>query len=154
MTIKVRAAALLFAGLLLVSCGKKEPAKEVTSPAAGRGNAGSLVTEGQALLEKGDAEGAAELFRDAMRKDPKNVEARIGAARVQILRKAYDVASESLDMAAKIEPGTRDSNGRMQFDCSGFTSYVLNAVMQAYIPSYDLSNGIEAQEDGGPETEQ
>ena len=80
MTIKVRAAALLFAGLLLVSCGKKEPAKEVTSPAAGRGNAGSLVTEGQALLENGDAEGAAELFRDAMRKDPKNVEARIGAA--------------------------------------------------------------------------
>ena len=108
MTIKVRAAALMFAGLLLVSCGKKEPAKEVTSPAAGRGNAGSLVTEGQALLENGDAEGAAELFRDAMRKDPKNVEARIGAARVQIRRKAYDVASESLDMAAKIEPENRE----------------------------------------------
>lgn len=108
MTIKVRAAALLFAGLLLVSCGKKEPAEEVTSPAAGRGNAGSLVTEGQALLEDGDTEGAAELFRDAMRKDPKNVEARIGAARVQILRKAYDVAAESLDMAAKIEPGNRE----------------------------------------------
>ena len=108
MTIKVRAAVLLFASLLLVSCGKKDPAKEVASPAAGRENAGSLVTEGQALLEEGDAEGAAELFREAMRKDPKNVEARIGAARVQIRRKAYDVAAESLDMAAKIEPGNRE----------------------------------------------
>lgn len=108
MTIKVRATALLFAGILLVSCGKKEPAKEVTSPAAERGNAGSLVTEGQALLEDGDTEGAAELFRDAMRKDPKNVEARIGAARVQIRRKAYDVAEDSLNMAAKIEPGNRE----------------------------------------------
>ena len=108
MTIKVRAAVLLFAGLLLVSCGKKTPEKGESSPAAGRENTGSLVTEGQALLEDGDAEGAAELFRDAMRKDPKNVEARIGAARVQILRKAYDVASDSLDMAAKIEPGNRE----------------------------------------------
>jgi len=108
MRIKVRAAVLLFAGLLLVSCGKKMPEKGESSPAAGKGNTGSLVTEGQALLEEGDAEGAAELFRDAMRKDPKNVEARIGAARVQILRKAYDVASDSLKMAAKIEPDNQE----------------------------------------------
>ena len=108
MRIKVRAAVLLFAGLLLVSCGKKTPEKGESSPAAGKGNTGSLVTEGQALLEEGDAEGAAELFRDAMRKDPKNVEARIGAARVQILRKAYDVASDSLKMAAKIEPDNQE----------------------------------------------
>ena len=73
----------------------------------------------------------------------------------EIRKQVVDFALSILDEkttyknTAKIEPGTRDSNGRMQFDCSGFTSYVLNAVMQAYIPSYDLSNGIEAQEDGG-----
>ena len=48
-----------------------------------------------------------------------------------------------------IEPGSTDSKGRMQFDCSGFTSYVINNVMQDYIPNYAISNGIIFQGNGG-----
>lgn len=49
---------------------------------------------------------------------------------------------------AKIEPGSLDSKGRMRFDCSGFTSYVINNVMRDYIPNFNISNGIDAQSKG------
>lgn len=35
--------------------------------------------------------------------------------------------------------GIIDSDGRYGFDCSGFTSYVLNAVMQKYVPVYRIT---------------
>ncbi len=73
------------------------------------------------------------------------------AVRQQVVDFALSILDEKTTYknTAKIEPGTRDSKGRMQFDCSGFTSYVVNNVMQQYIPSYDLSNGIDFQADGG-----
>jgi|GEM_PF-6860830 len=46
---------------------------------------------------------------------------------------------------ANITPGSKDSKGRMRFDCSGFTSFVLSQVMKPYVPNYDVSNGIAAQ---------
>ena len=44
-----------------------------------------------------------------------------------------------------ITPGKKDKKGRMQFDCSGFTSYIANKVMTKYVPNYNISKGIKAQ---------
>lgn len=44
-----------------------------------------------------------------------------------------------------ITPGSKDSKGRMRFDCSGFTSYVANGVMKKYVPSYAISKGDDTQ---------
>ena len=102
------AGTVLFLCLLLSACGKKAPAESAPSAAAKREDVSALVEEGRSLLEEDDPEKAAELFREAMRKDPKNADARVGAARVQIRRGAYDVASDSLGMAAKIAPDNHD----------------------------------------------
>lgn len=40
-------------------------------------------------------------------------------------------------------PGTLNSAGKMQFDCSGFVSYVINKVMKKYVPVYNVTANIE-----------
>ncbi|MBR3976146.1 MAG: C40 family peptidase [Clostridia bacterium] len=63
-------------------------------------------------------------------------------------------AQEVLDLAKEIalewetvytfaeSEGNPDKNGRRQFDCSGFVSYVLDTVMKKYNPVYDISSGL------------
>ena len=35
-------------------------------------------------------------------------------------------------------------NGRYGFDCSGYVSYIMDTVMQKYVPTYHINSGIEA----------
>ena len=72
------------------------------------GKASGYVEDGEEYLEKGDLEKAGENFRSAMAEDPKNMDARIGAAKVQMERKAYGTAADSLAMALRVNPAEKE----------------------------------------------
>lgn len=67
-----------------------------------------LVEEGNRFLEAGDLTGASERFCEAMELNPKEISARIGAARVQTERMNYESAANSLMMAARIQPDNHE----------------------------------------------
>ena len=97
---------VLAAGMaaVMVSCGRSS---EEDAPKSSGDSAG-YVQDGQEYLEEGDLEKAAESFRKAMAEDPKNMDARLGAAKVQIEREAYSMASDSLAMALRVDPTERE----------------------------------------------
>lgn len=72
----------------------------------------------------------------------------VGNVRQQVVTDAvniYRYKKTTYVNTKDIEPGSTDSSGKMRFDCSGFTSYILNGVMTKYIPNYNVSNGINSQ---------
>ncbi|MDO4860011.1 MAG: NlpC/P60 family protein [Bacillota bacterium] len=72
----------------------------------------------------------------------------VGTIRQKVITEAvniYRYNKTTYKNTSSITPGSKDSSGRMRFDCSGFTSYVANKVMKYYIPNYDISNGITTQ---------
>lgn len=89
---------------VMVSCGRSS---EEDAPKSSGDSAG-YVQDGQEYLEEGNLEKAAESFRKAMAEDPKNMDARLGAAEVQIEREAYSMASDSLAMALRVDPTERE----------------------------------------------
>ena len=98
----------VFLGIVLLSalitaCGMNPESDGISSE-----NVSSLVEEGTELLESGDLLAASEMFCEAMEKNPKDISARIGAAKVQIQRGNYASAERSIQMAMKIQPDERE----------------------------------------------
>ncbi|MDO5418209.1 MAG: leucine-rich repeat domain-containing protein [Lachnospiraceae bacterium] len=96
--------AFIYAGLfvLLALTGCRNLSS--VSPEVSYAEVSGLVEEGNQFLEEGNLEQASEKFGQAMEQNPKSVEARIGAAKVQIERKDYSIAADSLSMAARLQP--------------------------------------------------
>ena len=65
----------------------------------------------------------------------------LGKLQQQLVYDALDIYRNHPTNYSHNTPGTI-INGKMQFDCSGFVSYVVNGVMRPYIPSYKLSWNI------------
>ncbi|MBO5995142.1 MAG: C40 family peptidase [Firmicutes bacterium] len=68
--------------------------------------------------------------------------------RNEVLKKALSIYNNwktKYDHTGVADNDEVDENGRHAFDCSGFTSYVLNTVMQKYCPAYRVTRGIKAQ---------
>ncbi len=97
---------VLFLILVLTSCGvNKEPEMVADSSF---GQTSEHTDKGNKLLESGDIDGAAVEFREAMLLNPKDTQARLGAAKVQIKRESYELAKDSLETAIMIEPDNRE----------------------------------------------
>ncbi|WP_031547612.1 leucine-rich repeat domain-containing protein [Oribacterium sp. FC2011] len=91
---------------ILTSCNvSKEPASVADT---GYGQTSEHTDKGNELLNSGDIDGAAVEFREAMKLNPKDTMARLGAAKVQIKRESYDLAKDSLETAILIEPDNRE----------------------------------------------
>ncbi|MBQ7116146.1 MAG: C40 family peptidase [Clostridia bacterium] len=61
----------------------------------------------------------------------------------QVIDLAVDIAQNWETIYAPNQSnGVPDNNGAYGFDCSGFVEYVLNSVMQKYVPVYKLSGDI------------
>ncbi len=67
-------------------------------------------------------------------------------------REVVDLALSFLNKPTRYEKthdstllGKPDDQGVYCFDCSGFTSYVINTVMQKYIPAYKISVDVDEQ---------
>lgn len=76
----------------------------------------------------------------------------VGNVRQQVVDDAIDILRHEKTTyvnTKNIDPGSKDSSGKMRFDCSGFTSYILNGVMTEYVPNYNVSKGISGQNDAG-----
>ncbi len=97
---------VLFMMAILTSCGvNKEPEMVADSSF---GQTSEHTDKGNKLLESGDIDGAAVEFREAMLLNPKDTQARLGAAKVQIKRESYELAKDSLETAILVEPDNRE----------------------------------------------
>ena len=70
--------------------------------------------------------------------------------RNEVVQKAlwiYNNWKTKYDPTGVADNEAMDENKRHALDCSGFTSYVLNSVMQQYIPAYRITRNIAAQAD-------
>lgn len=68
--------------------------------------------------------------------------------RNKVIKKALSIYNNwktKYDHTGVADNDVVDENGRHAFDCSGFTAYVLNSVMQEYCPAYRITRGIKAQ---------
>lgn len=66
----------------------------------------------------------------------------------QVIRKAMTVYNKwptKYDYTHRAEKGVKNSSGKYPFDCSNFTAYVLNSVMQQYCPAFRLSSDDDEQ---------
>jgi len=67
-------------------------------------SAAAIVTKGDILAEKHDANGATQRFEEALAIDPNNVDARLGRANVNLARGDYDNLDKDLDSVLKTAP--------------------------------------------------
>lgn len=91
---------------ILTSCNVSKEPESVDD--AGYGQTSEHTDKGNELLNSGDIDGAAVEFREAMKLNPKDTQARLGAAKVQIKRESYELAKDSLETAILIEPNNRE----------------------------------------------
>ena len=90
---------VILSSIALTACGTGSGHSVLSSS-----DVSGLVSEGKELLEAGNLTEASEKFCQAMEENPKDIDARIGTAKVQIARGDYTSAERSLQMAAKIQP--------------------------------------------------
>ncbi len=60
----------------------------------------------------------------------------------KVIEKAFYILNNwdtKYDHSHRTEDGVAESDGRYAFDCSGFSSYVINSVMQETCPAFELS---------------
>lgn len=94
---------LLLFTVLTTSCERRVETENVIPE-----DVTGLVQDGEAFLDAKDLAGASAKFREAMLKNPKDAYARIGLAKVQILRGAFEAAADNLIMAARMDHNIAD----------------------------------------------
>jgi predicted Zn-dependent protease len=108
------------------------------------GNARIQLVAGQALLAKGDQDGAAARLQQAARADPRSTTPRLELARLDILRKKYSAALEQTDAVLALRPG--DANARLVrvLALTGQGSYA-EAKSEADLLAHDTSNARQVE---------
>ena len=102
--IKILAAGgLLCTAIGMSSCGIAERLKSSHTE-----NSKERGAEAERLLEQGDLAGASEQYCEILRQYPRNIEARVGLAKVQTERADFEAAVDTLSLTMMLAPDERE----------------------------------------------